>query len=447
MRDLFVPLCRGWRPRVPRLDAAWRFAVLSTVVTLRKLRPRALGACVIAAALAFGRAAVAQETSPPGASDGVPATEEQALPPMQLTACRAEPMYQRAFTLAGVGRFDEAAALLMRVGRACPSHPYAAELLRLVRAQSVRAEMLEGLSMSSGDRATRTPSTPALTAPEAPTGLARGELVGVQAAIGLIHGGLFCPFFVSASGGGSCGPAGVVAPMFVGAALGAGISVVASWDGLRSGQGMVVESGSFWGSYNGFLVAVVATNGLSFGTGVAAGVLFETGFALGLGAGVLTAVLARPRAGHVGFLNSGGLWGGAMGLSAWIMSLGNGSNGAGFAASQLVGVNVGLLAAGIAGAFYPTSRGRMLLVDLGTLLGGAVGAGTGTLLAVAAGSSYYLVGPLIGGLSMAGIVAGFVTTMAITHRIDYPAPSPRVRSSFAPVGPEGRPGLSFGLTF
>lgn len=295
----------------------------------------------------------------------------------------------------------------------------------------------------------RAPAPRGPLAPESPSNLSRAELISVMGAIGMGLGATACGFYgATLPPGSSCHVEGAFGAVLVGAALATFGATVASWRGILPGQAVAVEAGTFWGAYQGSVLALwVATSpGTSSAStaGIAAGLL-GGGAAVGLTTGVLTAALVRPRAGQVALANSGALWGATAATFIW-GALRSGDGGL-LVASQLIGLNAGLIAGVVASVFYPVSRPRMLLVDLGSLLGGAVFFGIGA--AISSAGYYHDLDTFVGVLTPIGIAAGFATTLALTHRLDYPAALSQAaaRASLAPVSPSGAPGLSLTVRF
>jgi hypothetical protein len=260
-----------------------------------------------------------------------------------------------------------------------------------------------------------------------------------------------CVTFIPATGGFGCEPTGAVAATMIGAGVGGLGAAIGSWNGVRPGQATSIETGSFWGSMNGLGIGLIAASGLSSRDGsLAFGLAFHGGMLAGTAGGIAAALLLHPRDGAIGLMKSGGLWAGAIGMLLTTAAGASGANPGTFGAALLVSQNIGLTAAGIASAFYRTSRWRMLIVDLSALLGLAIGMGTGFLVPAPATGCCgpNLVAIFVGGA--VGLAAGFGIGLGATHALDAsptPRATPPLRTSWLPLGPEGRPGLTLGALF
>jgi hypothetical protein len=373
---------------------------------------------------------------PPGAT-----ADAATLSPMQVTAstCPSDAVYQQAFQRFGDGLFDEAHDLATRVVHDCPNHPYAAELLRQ---SDIRIAAGQHIRPPAMDEATRRQH--ALYGPEDPGDLARPELVLVQGLHGAYQGVFLCLGVGAATssspfGSNNCSAAWAIGSGLLGAGIFGAVAFFATNRSLRTGQATVINSGSLWGLVNGGLALFIT--GASPGT--MSGVFVASGL-IGTGAGAVIAALAPPTAGHVGMANSLALWtGGITGLLLADAAThpSNGLGPGGVAGTLMAAIDGGLLIGAIVGSRYRVTRGRMLIADLGALLGGVLGAGLGGLISLATNAADPT---FIGGAL--GIGGGFVTAVLLTHSTDYPAAA-RVHSSIVPIGPTGGPGMSAMVTF
>jgi len=376
-------------------------------------------------------AATTNAAVPPTALPALELSTPPAAPNAATTLCVNDPRYDAAFDRFADGDDAGAVQVLTELTVACPEHLRAFDLLR-----RIRERMARGLPSRAR------PPAPDPTPPEQPSGLAQAELIIGQAITGMGNGFWVC-------GWNNCGPAGIAGVAFVGAGVfglaAAGLSTL----GIRQGQAMAVNTGALWGGYIASMLALTAN---VFGTApappgwITLSVPFGT--AGGLVTGTLIAVYARPRSGQLSFVNSGALWGGAFGFGiAAAVSLV--TLPATFGWSQLIGVTTGITATAIASAFYPVSRGRMFVVDLGTALGGLAGAGIAAIMTAAGASA----APAFGLTMTLMGAAGFGFTLAATHGVDArrpqtsPVPSLAPQSSLMPVGPNGIPGITWGATF
>lgn len=176
---------------------------------------------------------------------------------------------------------------------------------------------------------------------------------------------------------------------------------------------------------------------------VIAGALLAGG-GIGVGLGALLAVEARPTDGHVSMANSGGIWLGGLTLFGMLGVTGGRFSGQAFGTAELIASNAGMLTMALVGTQVQVSRGRMLLIDGGGILGTLVGMG----IAVLASPMHY--GPdasMLGWFSLLGAGAGLATTAVLTAGLDAPPRSVASRVTLSPMGPYGQPGLTAGLVF
>ena len=348
--------------------------------------------------------------------------------------CPLEDEYELAVDALVLGAYDVAQTRLDRVRRACPNHPYAVELLRFV-IRAHRRELL-GSNEPSAPRGVRpAPARPVSRREIDASQFARIEVVSVLGLVGAVHGGLLCLTV------GSCNAQSIAgSSLALGLAFG-GVATVATMGGIRPGEATAVTSGAIWGSYLGAMIGLAGSS--SYGPYNQVGELAHIGMLVGLGTGALVAVGAQPTSGRVALVDSAGLWAGAVGgfLS---MTVGNyGPSAQGVGVFEVVSVSAGLAVGAVLGHWYPVTRGRMFLVDVGTSLGGALSVGIAFLIPGPYGSGSSM--SAVGALGAIGVAAGFVTSMALTHRIDVPAP--RTHATLVPVSPDGRPGVSLGMVF
>lgn len=201
---------------------------------------------------------------------------------------------------------------------------------------------------------------PPLPLVETPSDSARLELIAGQALHGGVQGLLVCGLL-------RCD----VAPHLGVSLLGAGTGAVGSWllshQGLTPGQAQVINAGSLWGTWYGTLGAMLLALPTDKGIGLV------MGSALGMtGVGVLFAHYGRPLSGQVSMANSGGLWAGLL-TAVFLGALSPTRSSEPFLLAELLATGAGLTSLGILSVFHPVSRGRMLLIDLGGLVGGLVG--------------------------------------------------------------------------
>ncbi|HEV8323207.1 MAG TPA: hypothetical protein VG389_16445 [Myxococcota bacterium] len=196
---------------------------------------------------------------------------------------------------------------------------------------------------------------------------------------------------------------------------GAGASVVGTYfltsgiEDLSDGDVSAVVGGGAWGLLNGMLAGLIAADqGLPVnGDGVAG--LSLAGSVVGITAGAIGAFAARPSAGTMGLMNTGGIWGGMAGLFI-----------AGVVEASLpwpywmVGIDGGLLLGLGLGAFVEVSRARAAFLDLGAGVGIAAGFLSSTVISAiiwgnnGPGGSPYFAGAL-GGMAI-GLAGAWILT-------------------------------------
>lgn len=330
-------------------------------------------------------------------------------PPAPACAPRTNVLYERGFGALADDRAEEAREIFDEVIRICPTHRAAPEMRRLADAIADRP-IDSSTEVASGE--------------EQPSLLAWGELMAFQTLHGVGQGILLCAAF-------GCEDARPFALAgFAGASVGAGLSII-GFKRLRYGQASAIDSGTGWGIWNGIALAVITEPDERAGMAIVSGLM-----AAGTLAGIGSAFLA-PRNGAVSFSNSSGIWLGVLtlliGIAAeadfqkTIMPIG------------MAVTNAGLVAGAIASRYLPISRGRVLLIDAGGVVGLLLGLGLAALI------NTELPGPLAGTLSSIGTAAGLVSTYFITSRLDEPAEEEPDESALW-IGPSGR-GLAVGASF
>lgn len=311
-------------------------------------------------------------------------------------ACEAvQPRYVEGFEALVRGEEARALEALDAVVRACPTHPFAAELARLARTRLAEAP------------------APAPAAPEAelaapqdlrselPTRLARAELVSIQTLHGATQGLLLCASADCSDGRAIAGSA------LAGAAVGLGVSLLVFPEGVRPGQALAINSGSAWGAIYGVMFNELVDD--SSGDGDVPRVMLS--MAAFTGAGALAAQAWQPAAGQVSMVNSGGLWAGV--LTGLLLSTGEDVDDRTFFGMELTALSAGMVGMGIAAAGHPVSRGRMLVIDAGGILGGLAGAA----------AVYFADQDPGDGLALGtavGVGAGLAATTLLTRNFDAP---------------------------
>ncbi|HYH95242.1 hypothetical protein [Hyalangium sp.] len=334
------------------------------------------------------------------------------LPSSSDPCASAESDYLRGFDALVTGDDETALGAFERVLAACPTHPYAGELARLAQIR-----LGPGVELAEA----------ALFGAEKPTGFARGSLVVWQTLHGATQGALLC------------GIADCEGRAFLGVSLlGAGAGAAASWlltreAGVTSGQAAAINSGTTWGV--GYGIAAMEVFDINSDAGNFATIM---GSMAGLtGAGIAVALLTSPSAGQVSMANSGGLWSGV--VTALLLSTMDGETKDFFAIESVV-TGVGITSFALLSKTYPVSRGRMLLIDSGGIIGGLLGAATAALLGVKEGEPIAISAAL-------GTLSGLGVTTWITRDFDGPStPAPEITLAPTVLG-RGAAGLMLGGRF
>ncbi|ATB45204.1 hypothetical protein MYMAC_000788 [Corallococcus macrosporus DSM 14697] len=353
-------------------------------------------------------AAQSPEAPPPSEAT---TPETVTAPPLVSTpeACApgSEADYSAGFDALVSGDDAKALALFERVLVACPQHPYATEMARLSRTRLTPGGRLANAAASEVGR-------------EPHSSAARASLVVVQTLHGAAQGILLCAI-------GDCSGQGFAAVSLLGAGAGAASSLLLTRGGVTDGQAAVINSGTVWGFWFG--VASLLAFDLDGDNALGAAVLGGAGFT---GVGVLLAHLVNPTSGQVSLANSGGLWAGA--VTALFLAAADGGDTQDFFAVELGATAAGILSMAILSKYVPVSRGRMLIIDAGGILGGLVGASAVYLTAGNDAGDAILVG------SGFGVLGGLALTTYLTRNFDAPD-APQV--ALAPLTtPQGGKGVS-----
>lgn len=258
-------------------------------------------------------------------------------------------------------------------------------------------------------RRARPPEPPLPPGTERKSGLARTELVFGQAMHGMVFGVEVCRILECDNG------LFDILAANVGAGIGVGAAVLLSRGGVTQGHATLLNSGTLWGAWQGFAL-LGAVSPTDFAAG-AWGVLIASQLG-GVGLGEVAWRVFEPTAGQVSLANSTGIWGG---LITGMMLAATGSefdnpNGWG---TMLAVSDIALLGGAVLSAFVPTSRSRMLLIDLGGLSGMLVG------MAVALVVDGIRPEPeIFWPLTAAGAVSGLALTALLTRGWDLPEDPP-----------------------
>lgn len=313
-----------------------------------------------------------------------------------------EAEYEAGFSSLVKGREQQALDAFERVLHACPQHPFASELARLVRARRGPGQQL-ALAAAS------------VAGPESPSTGARASLTVVQTLHGAVQGVFLCAIA-------DCDTRAGVAASLLGASVGAASSLLLTQNGLTTGQSGAINSGTLWGLWFGLatLVALDLDDDAAYASVMIGGAAFT-------GAGILLAQFARPTAGQVSMANSGGLWAGV--VMALLLATSDSSDTEAFFAVEIGTTAVGLLSLGLLAHSFPVSQGRVLIIDAGGILGGLVGASVTYLADENAGDAILI------GTSL-GVLAGLGTAAYLTRDFDAPD-APQATVVPALMGREG----------
>lgn len=313
--------------------------------------------------------------------DSATVTAPPLVPTPEACPASAEADYAEGFDALVRGSDAQAMEALQRTLAACPQHPYATEFVRLTRAR-----------LAPGGRLAR-----AAVDESGPEGRSDGGLAAMtvlQTLHGATQGILLCAIA-------ECGNQGYAAVSLLGAGAGAAGTLLLARDGVTSGQAAVINSGTVWGFWFGIASQLALELEGDDELGVV--MLGGAGFT---GVGILLAATARPTAGQVSMANSGGLWAGV--VTALLLATSDSDDTKTFFAVELGATAVGIVSLAALSTRVPVSRGRMLIIDAGGILGGLLGA-TATFVAAGddAGESI-LVGSaagVVGGLGLAAYLS------------------------------------------
>ena len=265
---------------------------------------------------------------------------------------------------------------------------------------------------------------------EVPSSAARGELVVGQTVAGAIDGLAMCLAVPCQDGR----AAAMLSLVGGGAGLAEGILLFP--DGLTDGQAAAINAGSFWGLYDGTSFALAGglldaedPDARGLGDGALVGSLGGTVI------GITAAAFLRPTAGQVSLFDAGALW------SAVLTNLALATTGdyrPEDLAIQAGAATVGGVVTALLTQKLEISRGRVLLIDGGGLVGGLLGSAAAYLVSANPSGKGYAVSTSV------GIVGGLALTTFLTRNFDLPK-LPDL--TLAPVGPKGSLGASVGLHF
>ncbi|MFP2911606.1 hypothetical protein ACLESD_42590 [Pyxidicoccus sp. 3LFB2] len=310
-------------------------------------------------------------------------------PPLVATpeACSAsaETDYTEGFEALVQGRDAQALEAFEQVLAVCPQHPYASELIRLARARLTPGGQL---ALEAARE----------MGPERRSSAGLAGMTVLQTLHGATQGILLCAIA-------ECSGQGYAAVSLLGAGAGAAGTLLLARDGVTSGQAAVVNSGTVWGFWFG--IASMLALDLEGDDALAATMLGGAGFT---GVGILLAATLRPTAGQVSMANSGGLWAGV--VTALLVATADTGEAKTLFAIELGTTAVGIATLAMLSDTLAVSRGRMLIIDAGGILGGLLGATATFLTAGDDAGDAILVG------SAVGVVTGLAVTAYITRDFD-----------------------------
>ncbi|WP_164008799.1 hypothetical protein [Pyxidicoccus trucidator] len=329
----------------------------------------------------------AAQATPP--TDAPRDTTTVTTPPLvdspEACSASAEADYTDGFDALVRGEDESALEAFERVLAACPQHPYATELVRLTRARLTPGGQLALAAVSE-------------MGPERRSVAGLATMTVMQTLHGATQGILLCAIA-------ECSGQGYAAVSLLGAGAGAAGTLLLARDGVTSGQAAVINSGTVWGFWFG--VASMLALDLEGDDALAATMLGGAGFT---GVGILLATTVRPTAAQVSMANSGGLWAGV--VTALLVATADGGETKTLFAIELGTTALGIVTLATLSNSLTVSRGRMLIIDAGGILGGLLGAAATFLVAGDDAGDAILVG------SAAGVVTGLAVTAYITRDFD-----------------------------
>jgi hypothetical protein len=309
-------------------------------------------------------------------------------------------LYSRAFDAYLQGELAESRRLLDAIQREQAGHPAA----KRARATEQLLEKMQRGERPGTEVAPQAPAGPqpmtrqqlgALLRNESPSALARAELAIIQTINGIGVGAEAC---VAAD----CHSTQLgIGLAITGGALGLGLSLGLTRDGITPGRALATNTGSAWGFWNG--LALVISNDLS---DQKAGATLMAGQLLGTAAGLGASLVLHPSAGDVALGTTGGLWSGVLALLVINAAKTDWEDNK-IVRAVLAASDLGFVAGASLSNLFPMSRSRTLILDSGALLGMLLGFGVDVLADSKAGDRSFLVAGsvgLVGGLAAAGYV-------------------------------------------
>ena len=181
---------------------------------------------------------------------------------------------------------------------------------------------------------------------------------------------------------------------------------------ITPGQASSITIGTVWGTWNAFAISGIAQLGgvIPLRLGIVGGVLGYT-------AGALIGYFQKPSIDVVTFASSLGLWmGGVTGAISIIMGeQGINLSFEGVLSALLATTNIGLLAGIFLHPVINFSRSRSIFINLGGVVGGALGAGL-VLLGSPTSATPYVTAALLGAAAGMGLTIFFTRNMRAAKR-------------------------------
>lgn len=369
---------------------------------------------------------------PPKEVDGQPTPEALAEAAARQAEGDREPAWALYFEADAAYRSGDAAEgrrKAEQVQKWFPDHPAAVMAARLIEspplARVTEEAPAEVAPAAKAMKVTNPKELEAkLLAEEVPSKLARAELVSYQTLHGIGLGIETC-FLVQ------CGNAQVGAVvLLLGGGAGLGLSLGLTGGGVTPVQANAMNTGATWGFWNGMALL----GEFDFFDSTASVALPMALQLTGAGAGLLLSQNLEIHAGQVSFSSSIGLWSAILGLLAHGMLEVTPS----FAVLMALS-DVGFIAGAVASSYFPMSRSRVLMLDIGALLGGLT---AGALIVIASPDS----AQVAAGVAAAGLIGGWVVAALLTDEWDYDeVEAPAVSVGIAPL--EDGAALVFGGRF
>ncbi|WP_426733524.1 hypothetical protein [Myxococcus faecalis] len=330
----------------------------------------------------------AAQVSPSHDEAPVRSSDTLTAPPLMATpeACppESETLYKEGFDALSKGDDEEAAERFRQVLELCPQHSHAPELERLARARlKPGAKLAQAAVFENTERPTRG---------------AAASLTVIQTMHGAVQGLLLCAIA-------ECADRAYPASALLGAGLGTLSTLLLVQDGVTPGQASVINSGTMWGLYFGVasLIALDLEEDEAFGSVALGGAAFT-------GIGIVLATTLKPTAGQVSMANSGGLWAGV--LTTLFLGTVDGESTETLFGAQMASASAGIIAFSLLSRNLPVSRGRMLIIDAGGIIGGLMGASSMLLLTGNNDEDPILIGTGI------GVMGGLALTAYLTRNFD-----------------------------